>query len=107
LEVLVRKWRIRSAGTLALVSGAVALAGCGSSSPKVSSSAFISKCTGDSQIKAAVKGDAAKLNSLCMCVQKKLVAGGFGNRTIDDSSTDVANASREAGSACAVQVLTG
>lgn len=89
------------------VSAVVALAGCGSSSPKVSSSGFISKCTGNSQIRAAVKGDAAKLNALCTCVQKKLVAGGFGNRTIDDNSNDVATASRAAGTSCALQVLTG
>src|SRR5437763_15461632 len=104
-----RKRGFRSAASLLAVPATViALAGCGSSAPKVSSSDFISKCTGNSQLTAALKqlpGGAGKLNSLCYCVQNQLVAKGFGNRTTDDNSTGLKNAGREAGLACAKQVL--
>ena len=104
------KWRFRSAASLVLVSGAVGLAACGSSAPKVSSSGFISKCTSNSQITAAVKqvgGGSSKVDALCRCVQKRLVALGFGNRTTSDNGSDIRNAGRDAGVACAVQVLSG
>ena len=100
----------RAAGGLLAVSAAVGLAGCGSSAPKVSSSDFVSKCTGNAEITKAVKqigGTSAKVDALCKCVQKRLVDKGFGNRTTDDQSTDIRNAGRDAGVACAMQVLTG
>jgi hypothetical protein len=103
---------IRSAGGLLLASAVtVGLAACGgSSAPKVSSSDFINSCTSNKEITTAVNrlpGGAAKLNSLCHCVQNKLVAQGFGNRTTDDNGTDIQNAGRNAGIACAQQILAG
>jgi hypothetical protein len=102
--------RFRSAGGALLASAVtVGLAACGgSSAPKVSSSDFISTCTSNKQITAAVDrfpGGKAKLNSLCHCVQNKLVSRGFGNRSTDDNGTDIKNAGRDAGIACAQQVL--
>lgn len=103
---------VRSAGGVLLASAVtVGLAACGGSgAPKVSSSDFISSCTTNKEITTAVDrfpGGKAKLDSLCHCVQNKLVAGGFGNRTTDDSGTDIKNAGRNAGIACAQQVLAG
>jgi hypothetical protein len=106
------KRRFRSAGGLLAASAVtVGLAACGgSSAPKVSSSDFITKCTTNKEITTAVSkipGGTAKLNSLCTCVQKRLVSRGFGNRTTDDNSTDIKNAGRDAGISCAQQVLAG
>ena len=103
---------LRAAGGLLAVSATiVGLAACGgSSAPTVSSDAFVSKCTGNQQITQAVKqigGSSAKVEQLCKCVQKRLVDGGFGNRKTDDQSTDIKNAGRDAGVACAQQVLAG
>jgi hypothetical protein len=100
----------RSAGSLLAVSATVVgLSACGGS-PKISSSDFISKCTSDKDLSGAVSkipGGAGKLDSLCHCVQSKLVAGGFGDKTTDDSSAAVKNAGRDAGIACAQQILAG
>jgi hypothetical protein len=101
---------LRRAGRLLAVPVAVVgLAACGgSSAPKISSSAFISKCTSDKNLTAAIKqipGASGKLGSLCHCVQNKLVAGGFGDKTTDDNSAQVRNAGRAAGLACAEQIL--
>jgi hypothetical protein len=105
------KRRFRSSGGLLLASAVtVGLAACGSSAPKVSSSDFITKCTTNKEITTALKqipGGTAKLDSLCHCVQNKLVSQGFGNRTTDDNSTALKNAGRNAGVACAQQVLSG
>ena len=106
------KRRFRSAGGVLLASAVtVGLAACGgSSAPKVSSSDFITTCTTNKEITTAVSkipGGTAKLNALCTCVQKRLVSRGFGNRTTDDNSTDIKNAGRGAGIACAQQVLAG
>ena len=105
-----RKRHRAAAFALLAVTGVLALAACGSSAPKVSSSAFITKCENDKNISAAVNripGGAAKLSSLCHCVQGKLVSGGFGDRTTDDNSSDVRTAARSAGIACAEKVLAG
>ena len=103
---------LRAAGSLLAVPAVVfGLAACGgSSTPTVASSGFISKCTGNQQITQAVKqigGGSAKVEQLCKCVQKRLVDGGFGNRTTSDQGTDIRNAGRDAGVACAQQVLAG
>jgi hypothetical protein len=102
---------LRAAGGLLLASTVtIALAACGSSAPKVASSDFINKCTSNKEITTALKqipGGTGKLSSLCHCVQNKLVAQGFGNRTTDDNSTALKNAGRSAGIACAQQVLAG
>jgi hypothetical protein len=103
--------RLRAAafGLLA-VTAVLALAACGSSNPTVSSSAFITKCESDKNVSAAVNkalGGSDKLATLCHCVQSKLVADGFGNRTTDDNSADVKSAARTAGITCAQQLLSG
>jgi hypothetical protein len=87
-----------------VVAGSLALGACGSSSPKVSSPDFISKCKNEPSIKSALQGNAARLDSLCRCLQQKLVAGGFGNRTTNDKSHDINVASRSAAVACARQL---
>ena len=107
-----KKRGFRAGSSLLAVSATiVGLAACGgSSAPKVSSSDFVSKCTGNAEITKAVKqvgGSSAKVETLCKCVQKKLVDQGFGNRRTDDQSADIRNAGRNAGVACALQVLSG
>jgi hypothetical protein len=103
---------IRSAAGLVLASAVtVGLAACGGSgAPKVSSSDFINTCKTNKGITTAVSklpGGAAKLDSLCHCVQNKLVSQGFGDRTTADRGTDIQNAAGRAGIACAQQILTG
>jgi hypothetical protein len=106
------KGRLRAAGgVLVAAVVTVGLAACGGSgAPKVSSSDFLNKCTSNQEITTAVEkfpGGKAKLDSLCKCVQNKLVSQGFGNRTTDDNGTDVKNAGRDAGISCAQKVLAG
>ena len=102
---------LRAAGSSFLaVSAVVGLAACGSSAPKISSSDFITKCTSNKEITTAIKqlpGGTSKLDSLCHCVQSRLVAKGFGDRTTDDNGTDIKNAGRDAGIACAEKILAG
>jgi hypothetical protein len=103
-----KRLRAAASGLLA-VSAVVALAACGSSNPKVSSSDFVTKCKSDKNLSAAVSkipGGKQKLDSLCHCVQTKLVSAGFGNRTTADQGADIKSAARDAGIACAQQVLS-
>src|SRR5947209_18250367 len=98
----------RSAGSLVAVSATVVgLAACGSS-PKISSSDFISKCTSDQNLTNAVKrlpGGAGKVDPLCHCVQTKMVAEGLGDKSIDDKSDALTNGGQKAALACLQQVL--
>jgi hypothetical protein len=94
---------------MAVSATVVGLAACGSS-PKISSSDFVSKCTSDKSLSTAVKqipGGAGKVDSLCHCVQSKMVALGLGDRSVDDQSTAVKNGGRTAALACLRQVLSG
>jgi hypothetical protein len=102
--------RLRAAGGgLLAVAAVVTLAACGSSNPTVSSSAFITKCKNDPNLNSAASKTfgSSKIDGLCHCVQNKLVAGGFGNRTTADNSADVRAAARNAGIACAQKILSG
>jgi hypothetical protein len=101
------KLRFR-ASLMPMIASAVLLGACGSSSSSttVASATFVSKCAGATN-SSAFGGDSQKVNAFCTCVQQKVVAAGFGNRSVNDNSTDLRDAGRQAFPQCAQQAAGG
>ena len=59
------------AGLIGLVCSGVLLSACGGSSTNISDSSFVSHCTQSASVAAS--------KSVCLCLQRKLVAQGYGN----------------------------
>ena len=101
---------MRSATTLLAVLATLALAACGSDSPKVSSSEYLDQC--HSQLKDRLKDEKtvkitdAQLTDICKCTQDKLVAQGLGDKAVDDKSL-TEEKGQTIGRECSIKVLTG
>src|SRR3954452_16726235 len=105
-----RNPRMRIATTLVALLATLALAACGSDSPKVSSSEYLDRC--QSELKDRLKDQPtvkitdAQLADICKCTQDKLEAQGLGDKSIDDEELTW-DKGETVGRECSVKVLTG